>query len=165
MLKIHKGSIVGLCSVLIIFVAVNWAFSMWQDNEAELAVKHDLVGAWVWVDGLCESKVDQINIDGIDIMPSFNLVRNGHETKINNMDIKSVDRFERNCGEFGALIFDYEVSINTTIVETFKYGKGEGDTQALATDSGRLYFRFTPNFKAKFDKLRGALAPVAGLSK
>lgn len=160
MFKNRKLLIVGLLSLFMIsYILIN-AFAL---DKVHSSVKQNIVGQWVSVEGMCSSTINEAVIDGLDITSNYELVRNGHKAKIENMDISSIGMVERTCGELGVILFEYEVSINTTKLETFQYGKGEKGIEALALANESLYFRFTPEFKDQFDTIRDKSLSVAGI--
>ncbi|WP_076414935.1 hypothetical protein [Shewanella sp. UCD-KL12] len=160
MLKNRKPLIV--LGVLSVFMIVIIFLEMMGLDKEQSSVKQNIVGQWVSIDGLCSGEINEASIDGVDITSNYELMRKGHKAKINNMDISSVDVTEMACGDLGVISFDYEVSINTSKIEVFRYGKGDQGIEALAMDNGSLYFRYTPEFKNRFDRIREVIPSVAG---
>ncbi|QIR16315.1 hypothetical protein [Shewanella aestuarii] len=111
-----------------------------------------LIGQWVSVDGFCDGKVGEIN--GLDITQDFLLVENGHRQKIKNMDVVSVNDMVGYCQGYGQFEFNFKVLMNTTELVEYFYVKTLDGTELLRNSQGDYYFRFTPQFKQRYESVR-----------
>ncbi len=105
---------------------------------------------WVHVDGLCQGNVKAGSIDGIDITADLHIVKNGKKRKITNMDFDNVEKTVVDCNGYGQFTFSTQISINTNRTSSFLLGLNENGIEAIKFDE-KLFFKFTPEFKNKFD--------------